>query len=206
MEEQRFYLWENFYLSKSALKRDSWDKLESYGILTVKYAQTKVMFGLSGLNAMNPLSRITALSYRLIESSLLKGHWRCVWCVITDLSWPSVSDFLPPSSHRDQPDPREKRYASIWISKAFLDKSMHCTSVFRTFIYGQKVLGQPCRRPPTFEFSLRVHQKSRRLHLAMRELMCLCTFSRQGTKQVYRPSAKLDDSQMFSRSVNLCPA
>lgn len=43
-----------------------------------------------------------------------------------------------------------------------------------------------------------------RLHVVVLELVCLCT-SHQGTKQVYRPSAGLDYSQMFSRSVNVCP-
>ncbi len=56
--------------------------------------------------------------------------------MITDLSRPTVSDYLLPS-YRDRPDPREKRYASICISTTPLDKSMHCMDVFFTFIYRQ---------------------------------------------------------------------
>lgn len=141
MEEQRFYLWENFYLSKSTLKRDSWDKLESFGILTVKYTQTKVMFERSQCHESIKQNNCLVLPFdwKLPSEGLLKMRVMCDnWFILTKCLW-----FSPPSSHRDHPDPREKRYASIWISKAFLDKSMHCTSVFRTFIYGQKVLGQP---------------------------------------------------------------
>lgn len=87
------------------------------------------------------------------------------------------------------------------FSKALLDKSMHRTGISHTLIYRQEVGAHLHTHKltvalPRSSFPC-VHQASRRLHLFMRGLMCLCAFSRQGTKQVYRPFAKLDDSQMF---------
>lgn len=125
-----------FTSQREIFKRDSHCKLMSYGLLTVKHAQTKVTsnwaVSMARLHYVVSLPFLTFWSNtpcsRPAEDVLYYDIWPSSdnWFILTNCLQ------LSPPSYRDQPDPREKRYASIWISSALKDKSVLCMDVLLT--------------------------------------------------------------------------
>lgn len=84
-----------------------------------------------------------------------------------------IADWSLPS-YRDQLDPREKRYASVWISTVFLQffnnpasKSVRCMDLFLTLIYRQTASERyKCKRTHNLTGALSVALPHSRFHWA----------------------------------------
>lgn len=147
----------------------------SYGPLIMKYAQTEVTcdwaISIARLHSAVSLPCLPVWLNAPYSQPVEEYHDVC--CSYDN--WFIFTNCLPLSlpSYRDRPDPREKRYASIWISITLPDKSMHCMDVFLALIYRRTAsethfhTTSQVHRPPTFMFSLRAHQTSHTLHVVM---------------------------------------